>query len=72
MAAACRTGDIINPWETRGDLIARGYSESDAEEATAFRVFLRRSQDALTDDDLLYAHGDLAYLQRVVPEELTR
>lgn len=37
-----RVGDIVDPNETRGDLVARGYSESDATSAIAFAVWLRR------------------------------
>lgn len=68
-------GDIVERWETRGDLIARGYTSGDAEEAIAFGVFLRRTQDTVGKAEIDYASGQLnahAYLEQVAPEELTR
>lgn len=71
-----RVDDIVNPWESRGDLIARGYSAETATECVAFGVFIRRSRQDGRDPepaDIDYARGRLsgdAYLRQVAPEEL--
>lgn len=70
-----RVGDIVDPAETRGDLIARGYSENDATVAVAFGVWLRRGGNDAEGDDATWARGELSdteYLDRVAPDELSR
>lgn len=73
-----RIGDIVERGETRGDLIARGWTEEDAEAGIAFRVLLDRRANpdlelARADHD--YESGDLSsrsYLEQIAPEELDR
>lgn len=73
-----RVGDIVNGWESIGDLVARGYEQAAAEECVAMGVFLRRARDEQREPepaDVDYARGALAgraYLEQVAPEELNR
>lgn len=71
-----RVDDIVGAWEERGDLIARGFSEGDADAAIAFRTFMARAANRElkpTEADEQYQRGALtsrAYLEQVAPEEL--
>lgn len=72
-----RVGDIIGADEARSRLISRGFTERDATEATAFRVFMSRLCRADLEPgraDADYRNGTIggrAYLEQVAPEELT-
>lgn len=73
-----RVDDIVTN-ETRSELIARGWHEDDADQAVAFRVFLRRADSSLepaaADHDYARGTGPLVarrYLEQIAPEELER
>lgn len=72
-----RVGDIV-AGETRSELIARGWTEGDADQAIALRAFLERCcmpDLAPTRADHDYQRGAISgrqYLEQIAPEELER
>jgi hypothetical protein len=73
-----RVDDIVAN-ETRSELVARGWEPGAADEAIAFRVFLRRAESGVEpgapDHDYARGMGPLVarrYLEQVAPEELER